>query len=198
MKKIISILAVLVVWPFTASWAQLAPPNEAGVTMGHIHMLVRDVEAERKIWVGLGGTALKIDGTDVVKFPGLFVFISHGTPVPGGLGGGGVCRVQITEGQWGNLPCAADDEGSVMSQVLLDHWAGHDMLSKLEGQGVRVLRNNPGEPDNAVVWTTEGKRIDNNQNTKLNVPVEVIHLEYDMPRYARRAAARLVRPVFRS
>ena len=188
MKKLFPILTMVVLWPFAASWAQLAAPNEAGVRMGHMHMVVRNVEAEKKIWVGLGGTAIKVDGTDVVKFPGLLVFISQGTPIPAGIGGPGLCRYQVTEGQWTSLPCDATDEGSVVSQVLLDHWAGHEMLSKLEGQGVRVLRNNPGQPDNGVVWTTEGKRIDNNQNPRLTVPVEVIQLQYDMPRYVRRAA----------
>lgn len=188
MKKSSLVLSIYFLWPLAASWAQSAPPNEMGVAMGHVHFIVRDVEAEKKIWAGLGGTAIKIDGTDVVKFPGLFVFISQGAPIPGGSGGPGVCRSQVTEGQWGNIPCSANDEGSVVSQVQLDHWAGHEMLAKLEGQGVRVLRNAPGEPDNGVVWNTEGKRIDNNQSAKLTVPVEVVNLQYDLPRYSRRAA----------
>ena len=187
MKRLIS-LSLVILWPLAASWAQLAAPNEMGVAMGHMHFIVRDVAAEKKIWAGLGGTPIKIDGTDVIKFPGLFVFISQGIPVAAGSGGQGVCRAQTSEGQWTNLPCSANDEGSVINQVLLDHWAGHDMLSKLEGQGVRVLRNNPSEADNGVVWTSEGKRIDNNQNSKLMVPAEPVQIQFAMPRYARRTA----------
>ena len=38
--------------------AQLAPFNEVGVTMGHWHFASRDVEANKKIFVAMGGTAL--------------------------------------------------------------------------------------------------------------------------------------------
>src|ERR1700676_3635332 len=30
--------------------AQLAPPNSAGVTMGHIHLFVKDVDVQKKFW----------------------------------------------------------------------------------------------------------------------------------------------------
>lgn len=35
-------------------FAQLATPNEAGVSMGHIHFMTQDVEAHRKFWTMLG------------------------------------------------------------------------------------------------------------------------------------------------
>ena len=35
--------------------AQLAAANAAGVAMGHLHYRVRDVEANRKFWIALGG-----------------------------------------------------------------------------------------------------------------------------------------------
>src|SRR5207245_5314837 len=41
----------------TAS-AQLAPFNEAGVTMGHWHFASRDVQANKKIFVTMGGTPI--------------------------------------------------------------------------------------------------------------------------------------------
>src|SRR5258706_5636101 len=72
--------------PLATSWAQLEPANEAGVSLGHFHTIVRDVEANKKFWTTLGGKALKIDGTDVVKFAGFFVFISEGTPSGGSYG----------------------------------------------------------------------------------------------------------------
>jgi hypothetical protein len=31
--------------------ARLAPPNEAGVTYGHVHLNVRDIEIHRKLWL---------------------------------------------------------------------------------------------------------------------------------------------------
>ena len=38
--------------------AQLSSPNAAGVAMGHVHYAVRDVEANRKFWLALGGEAV--------------------------------------------------------------------------------------------------------------------------------------------
>ena len=38
-------------------WAQLASPNKAGVSMGHLHYVVKDIEANKRFWVALGGTS---------------------------------------------------------------------------------------------------------------------------------------------
>src|SRR5262249_28558867 len=64
--------------------AQILPPNQAGVSMGHWHTLVRDVEATKKFWILVGAAPIKIDGTDVMKFPGILVFLTPGSPPPGG------------------------------------------------------------------------------------------------------------------
>jgi hypothetical protein len=63
-----------------AVWAQLAPPNEQGVTMGHWHAIVRDVDAAKKFWALFGATPLTIDGTAVMKLPGVFIFLNQGAP----------------------------------------------------------------------------------------------------------------------
>src|SRR3970040_743875 len=69
-------LAVLLAPP--ASWAQLAAPNRTGVAMGHLHYRVRDVEANARFWVALGGTPIKVGDTDAVKFPGVLVLLGEG------------------------------------------------------------------------------------------------------------------------
>ena len=86
MKTVLPILGLSIVYPLGTLWAQLEPPNEAGVAFGHFHTLVRDVDASRKFWITLGGTPLKIDGTEVVKFPGGFVFLTKGSPTGGSFG----------------------------------------------------------------------------------------------------------------
>jgi len=45
---LISALALLVAQPASA---QLARPNAAGVTFGHVHLNVRDVEIHKQLWV---------------------------------------------------------------------------------------------------------------------------------------------------
>jgi hypothetical protein len=78
MKKLTLILGLVVLCFPAASWAQLYPPNDKGVTMGHVHLILRDVEASKKFWTMMGGIPLKIDGTDVMKFHGVFVFLTPG------------------------------------------------------------------------------------------------------------------------
>jgi catechol 2,3-dioxygenase-like lactoylglutathione lyase family enzyme len=59
--------------------AQVLPFNEAGVTMGHHHLMVPDVDAQMEIWVDiLGGEPSGNPPLQFVKFPGVFLIISGG------------------------------------------------------------------------------------------------------------------------
>ena len=80
MRRLIAILSIVVFWPSISSWAQLYPPNEAGVTLAAWHTIVRDPEVTKKFWEPFGGTPLKIDGIDVIKLPGVLVFMHRGEP----------------------------------------------------------------------------------------------------------------------
>jgi catechol 2,3-dioxygenase-like lactoylglutathione lyase family enzyme len=80
MKKLLSILSLAVLWLPSPSWAQLFPPNEADVSMGAWHTIVRDVDTTRKWWEIWGAKPLKIDGVDVMKFHGVLVFMVPGEP----------------------------------------------------------------------------------------------------------------------
>ena len=86
MGRIIFVLSLAVVGLQVPARAQLQAPNEAGVSFSHWHTIVRDVEATKKFWTTLGGTPIQIDGTDVMKFPGVFVFLTKGTPTAGSYG----------------------------------------------------------------------------------------------------------------
>lgn len=57
--------------------AQLAKPNAAGVSMGHLHFYVADVEANKKFWTALGATgAGKLGMSDVLKLPGVLIVLT--------------------------------------------------------------------------------------------------------------------------
>ena len=66
--------------PTASLKAQLYPPNEAGVSMGAWHTIVKDVDVTRKWWELWGGKAIKIDGVDVMKFRGVYIFMHKGQP----------------------------------------------------------------------------------------------------------------------
>src|SRR5262252_4216912 len=79
MKKFIlaSILTSLASAP---AWGQLYPPNDAGVSMGAWHTIVRDIDKTAKWWELWGGKRIKIDDDDVMKFRGVYVFMHKGEP----------------------------------------------------------------------------------------------------------------------
>ena len=70
--------------------AQPMPFNDAGVTMGHWHLNSRDIEANKKIFVAMGGVASKPGDFDIVGFPGLMIIrhLRPGSPPAGPLRGG--------------------------------------------------------------------------------------------------------------
>jgi catechol 2,3-dioxygenase-like lactoylglutathione lyase family enzyme len=78
MKKLILILGLAMLFPARAAWAQLAPPNDAGVTMGHVHFVVQDLEAGTKFWTAMGGTHSKLGPNEVFKFPGVLILLRKG------------------------------------------------------------------------------------------------------------------------
>jgi len=79
---------VLMIWLSLATQgqAQLAPPNAAGVTMGHVHLNVADVDVQKKLWVGQFGATLLQNGTEGVKLPGMIVIFRKQPPTGGSEG----------------------------------------------------------------------------------------------------------------
>ena len=57
--------------------------KDAPVVVGHYHLNVTSVEAHKKFWVDtLGGTAIRVGpaGVDVIRFPGVFLFLHQQAP----------------------------------------------------------------------------------------------------------------------
>lgn len=69
--------------------AQLAPPNDSGITMGHVHLIVSDPDAQKKIWVDVLGGQVTHSGTlELLRFPGIFVVVAKArNPTTGGSDG---------------------------------------------------------------------------------------------------------------
>jgi catechol 2,3-dioxygenase-like lactoylglutathione lyase family enzyme len=137
-SKLISALALLLSAPAIHKGAQLSPPNPAGVTMGHLHYHVRDVEANKRFWVELGGEAISLGPEkvmeeameEVIKFPDVLVILSEGES-------------------------SGNTEGSV-----IDHVAFRvQSLAEVEAAGFDVERLN-GFQGIASVFTPEGERIE--------------------------------------
>ena len=121
------------------AFAQLAVPNGAGVAMGHLHYRVRDVDANVKFWVALGGTSVRIGSNQAVKFPHVFVFLS--------------------QGEYSGL-----SEGAVVNHVAF-RVPSFDALAK---SGITVTRL-AGFPGVGNTNTPEGERVELFEDAALNL-----------------------------
>jgi catechol 2,3-dioxygenase-like lactoylglutathione lyase family enzyme len=65
-----------------SAFAQLAePPNDLGVRLGHIHLMVKDVEAQTRFWTEMmGGTVVKNGPLTLIQFPGVYIMLRQGDP----------------------------------------------------------------------------------------------------------------------
>jgi hypothetical protein len=118
MKNLISILSFVVLLPSPRSQAQLYARNEAGVTVGAVHTIVRDAEATRKFWALFGGVPLKIEGIEVMKLPGLFIFMHPGEP-------------------------SGPSRGAIVDHIGVNSPDPYDLIKRLVAAGVKTDSVNP-------------------------------------------------------
>ena len=67
--------------------AQLAAPDAAGMTFGHVHLNVSDLELHKDLWAEHFGSVLIERGPlTVLKFPGMLVALRERPPTGGSQG----------------------------------------------------------------------------------------------------------------
>jgi catechol 2,3-dioxygenase-like lactoylglutathione lyase family enzyme len=133
--------------------AQLAAPNKAGVAMGHLHYHVRDVEANKRFWLALGGTPVDARG----RLPQ-----SRGVPAadqPSEILRFADVMVVLTKGE-----SSGGTEGSVVNHVAFRV----PSLAPVEAAGLKVQRLQ-GFPGVASVMSPEGERIELFENAATNL-----------------------------
>jgi catechol 2,3-dioxygenase-like lactoylglutathione lyase family enzyme len=159
MKRLAALAVVAALAP-AAAWAQAFQPNETGVTMGHWHLNTRDIEANKKIFVGMGGTAVKMGAFDVVRFPGVLVYL-HQMNVPPPTGG---------------------TVGSVVNHVGFTVPSVPDAVAKWKAAGVAVLPGGNGRTDQAFVETPDKLRIEILENKMQAFPIQHHHVHFYVPK----------------
>ena len=81
-RVVAGIVAVLTLAPASPLFAQILN-KDAPVVVGHYHLNVTSIEDHKKFWVDtLGGTPMKFGsaGVDVIRFPGVFLFLRKQPP----------------------------------------------------------------------------------------------------------------------
>ena len=85
MRRLLGSILVLV--GVAPAHAQLAPPNAAGITYGHVHLNVKDVEVHKKLWVEhFDGVVVQKGPLVAVKLPGMLIAFSQAEPTGGSEG----------------------------------------------------------------------------------------------------------------
>ncbi len=124
--------------------AQTAPPNAAGISMGHVHLVVPDPAAMQKVWVDvMGGTPSTAGPLTLVKLRNAFIIITGGANAAGREG----------------------TNGSVVNHVGFSVKSYAATRAKAEAAGLAVRELTPGQqafvtfPNNVTVEIQEDPAI---------------------------------------
>jgi len=137
--------------------AQALPPNEAGVTMGHWHLNSREVAANKQLFVALGGTAIKPGDFEIVRFPGVAVFLHQRPDTPPPTGG---------------------TEGTVINHVGLIVPNVAEAVAKWKAAGVNVVPGNNGRIDQAWITTGEGLKVEILEDKAQRLSIQHHHVHF--------------------
>jgi catechol 2,3-dioxygenase-like lactoylglutathione lyase family enzyme len=145
-----------------AAFAQTLPPNETGVTMGHLHLNSADIAANAKIFAGMGGTVVKMDGSplEYVRFPGVIVILNLPPGAP---------------------PSSGPTEGTVINHVGFLVPNVQEAGAKWKAAGVPVLAGNNGRADQAFVVTADGLRVEILEDKNQQAPIVFHHVHFFVP-----------------
>jgi catechol 2,3-dioxygenase-like lactoylglutathione lyase family enzyme len=160
------LVALFIAFTLTASTsgAQPAPFNEMGVTMGHWHIISKDVEANTRLFLAMGGKLFMPGGNPLIMFPGVYINLV----------------LNAEKGDGGT-------EGSVINHVgfIVDNVQRR--VAQWKAAGVSVLPGLNNRRDQAFVVTPDGVRMEILEDTTQTMPIrhEHVHLsvpESDIPR----------------
>lgn len=154
--------------------AQLSEPNAAGVAMGHLHYVVRDVEANKRFWVELGGTATQVGANEVVRFPDVLVFLREGES-DGGTEGSVVNHVAF------RVASLDDVEAAGFDVTHLEDYPGVAYVYTPEGERIELFDDQ--RATNLGFTTADGRTdpIAERHNRGIDVPIIAHHIHLYVP-----------------
>jgi catechol 2,3-dioxygenase-like lactoylglutathione lyase family enzyme len=177
--KINGLVVLLVASALTArtAVAQPAPFNELGVTMGHWHLASKDVEANKKLFLAMGGKLFMPGGNPLIMFPGLYINLN----------------LQNERGDGGTVGSVVNHVGFIVNNV-------QERAAQWKAAGVAVLPGTNNRLDQAFVVTPDGVRMEILEDKAQSVSIrgEHVHLsltEAELPRaqawYAKTFGAKM-------
>jgi catechol 2,3-dioxygenase-like lactoylglutathione lyase family enzyme len=102
-------LSVLFAVFAAAVFAQTAPPNDAGISIGHIHFVVPDPDGTKKAWIDVfGAVPVKAGALEPLKLPGVFIIVTKANmPPAGGTNGSVVNHIALAVKDYGAVKAKA-------------------------------------------------------------------------------------------
>ena len=155
--------SVLVLAIATPAHAQLAPPNAAGITYGHVHLNVRDIEVHKKLWVEhFDGVVVQKGPLVAVKLPGMLIAFRQAEPTGG-------------------------SEGTVMDHFGFKVRNLAEVLRAWRAAGLAVGREFIGAEGfpNAYLMAPDGVRIEMQEDKALPVKAAAYHLHFLLADYVK-------------
>ena len=154
--------------------AQLSPPNAAGVAMGHLHYVVRDVAANKAFWVALGGKPVLFNGTtEGAVFPDVVILLRQGES-SGGTEGSVVNHVAF------RVQSIAAIEKAGFEVEYTAGFTGIASVHTPEGERIELfdeLATNLGFTIDGGASSTTADR----HNRKITVPIIAHHIHLNLP-----------------
>ena len=152
--------AALLLTPLAVSpaAAQPAPYNEVGVTMGHWHIISKDVEANKKLFLAMGGKLYMPGGKPLMMFPGVYINLNLGDE----------------KGDGGTQGSVVNHVGFIVNNV-------QERVAQWKAAGVAVLPGGNGRLDQAYVETPDGVRMEILEDKTQSVPIRNEHVHLSLP-----------------
>ena len=159
--------------------ARLAAPNAAGVSMGHLHYRVRDVAANRRFWIALGGQPVAMPkrfaapGREIVRFHDVLVVLDRGDTT-GGTEGSVVNHVAF------RIPSLAPVEAAGLIPARLAQFPGVSSVMSPENERIELFENTATN----LTFTADGGVRDaaaERHNRPLTVPIAFHHVHLYLP-----------------
>lgn len=159
MKLLLTAAALLML--VSPAHAQLAVPNDAGLTYGHVHLNVSDVELHKRLWVEhFGGVVTQKGFLVAVRLPGFLVALSPTDPT-------GPSRGTVMD----HFGFKVRDMGKFLAK-----WraAGYEVDSEFTGAEGQL---------NAYITMPDGARVEMQEDQMLPVEISGYHIHFITPEY---------------
>src|SRR5262245_6822208 len=126
--------------------------------MGHWHLISKDVEANKKIFLAMGGKLFMPGGNPLIMFPGLYINLN----------------LQTEKGDGASVGSVLNHVGFIVDNVQL-------RVAQWKKAGVDVLPGLNNRLDQAFVVTPDGVRIEILEDKTQKMPIRNEHVHFSVP-----------------